>query len=103
MVQSKHFKSLTETQLLNKVSAEYVNKLLPMRPYTSTSGTSTVGVRLVQAVRHCAGSGCTANSVLLICGSLFVAADAREALYKLQPNLFKEVDWVRECDPDVPF
>jgi len=39
--------------------------------------------------------------VVAVCGSLFAASDAREALYSRCPALFADDDWVRECDPPI--
>lgn len=36
--------------------------------------------------------------VLCVCGSLFAAAEAREALYSWYPSEFSANDWVRQCD-----
>jgi folylpolyglutamate synthase/dihydropteroate synthase len=84
---------------------------------TSTSN-STVILRLAEAILHRhtdlpkatqggAGSGAVVagaskfdeGPVIAVCGSLFTAAEAREALYSLEPGLFQENDWVTMQDP----
>ena len=39
-----------------------------------------------------------ARKVVVVCGSLFGAAEAREALYAMKPDLFDKDDWVRMKD-----
>ena len=36
--------------------------------------------------------------VICICGSLFAAAEGREAIYAAAPHLFSSNDWVRYRD-----
>jgi hypothetical protein len=44
------------------------------------------------------GSSAEDRPVIAVCGSLFAAAEAREALFAMEPSLFNEADWVRMQD-----
>lgn len=77
-MQSKHFKSIPEAELLQKVSANSKVVSMPLAEAVDTS-VGTVGCRLLQAIEHFASEQ---PSVIAVCGSLFVAADAREALFR---------------------
>jgi len=105
LVQSKHFKSYTEAQLLAKVPKSMASKVVYQPPMdislvdNQRAIGGTVAHRLLQCLRSYATS--TEPVVIAVCGSLFVAADAREALYRLEPELFGEKDWVRFADPPL--
>lgn len=106
-VQSKHFKSASEQEL--RAAAVRAGFTLPIPDCCEPkprSTTSTVGTRLKAAiVRHSFSasdgdndSGTESRAVIAVCGSLFAAAEAREALFALEPTLFNELDWVRMQD-----
>lgn len=86
LVQSKHFKSYTERQLLDKVPKGMEAKLVyqpPMELSVTENERAiggTVAHRLLSCIRTYAGSA--EPVVIAVCGSLFVASDAREALYR---------------------
>lgn len=112
-VQSQHFKSYTEAQLLSKVPAameagagDSFHRKIVYLPTLESTLRGTVALRLLHCIRSLrsptASSSGTLPSVtsssavasasaslqssrptvIGVCGSLFVAADAREALYR---------------------
>lgn len=92
-VQSQHFKSYTEAQLLTKIptylketkekealaETDIGKKLIYLPQLENTTG-GTVANRLVHCVRMFRNAA--QPTVIGVCGSLFVASDAREALYR---------------------
>ena len=54
--------------------------------------------RIKEALDMPAPAGGKEKPVVVVCGSLFAAADARSSLYNLHPHLFKGDDWVKEGD-----
>jgi folylpolyglutamate synthase/dihydropteroate synthase len=112
-VQSQHFKSYTEAQLLTRIptyvkatgekdaltETDIGKKLVYMPQLVNTAG-GTVANRLVHCVRMIRNNAAQ-PTVIGVCGSLFVASDAREALFRLDPSLFGENDWVRFADPPL--
>mmetsp|Transcript_17563 Transcript_17563/g.15836 ORF Transcript_17563/g.15836 Transcript_17563/m.15836 type:complete len:495 (+) Transcript_17563:13-1497(+) len=115
MIQSKHFRSVSEEDLINKC------KLLPIvnnvivrgidsrtdidfpKPKQKTND-GTISERLkwiLEYTREKNKSGNSKKCIVSVCGSLFAAAEAREELYKINPNLFSEDDWVRQSDSFV--
>ncbi len=114
-LQSKHFKSASEQEL--ETASKKAGFSLPISPLYSPPKDKidggTVYHRLQSAILHSAGiaeeartrspskQGCDSTSeapVIAVCGSLFASAEARECLYKFDPNLFKDWDWVRFQD-----
>ena len=156
MVQSKHFRSLSEVDLVEKAKAVALlsagstvgssedrvasdadtavvvgsgesfflldgRDLMPPQQFRVEGG--TVAVRL-QEVLGCIKKSALRDSkigpgdkisaeqqqkeeephtFIAVCGSLFVAAEAREYLFKISPERFAPNDWVREGDPDLVF
>ena len=96
-IQSKHFKSLAETQLYQQLHGFDKSKLVLKLPsdYNEREVQGTINDRVDLILQR---RGNDANSVIAICGSLFVAAESREYLYSVYPNLFHEEDWVRYSD-----
>lgn len=85
--QAKHFKSVPEEHLASlAVQAGGKDKVLVMDdPLDKDHG--TVMARLQQALTHIAQSTSLSSPMLLaVCGSLFVAADAREGLFQYVPS-----------------
>jgi len=98
MVQSSHFRSESEEQLVAAVPYKLRHKLICQPPTAKQKG-GTVATRLAEAVAHAAeGRRAGREAVVAICGSLFVAAEAREAIFALAPEAFSEHDWVRYKD-----
>lgn len=110
-VQSQHFKSYTEAQLLSKVPAaveagagDSFHRKIAYLPTLESTLRGTVALRLLHCIRSLrspvpsgalpvsTSSASVASpsaslqsnrpTVIGVCGSLFVAADAREALYR---------------------
>lgn len=94
MVQSKHFKSVSEKQLLDMSTNYSMEKIIqPSFPDNSLKA------RLDWAISHFSETFMTCdNYVIVVCGSLFVAAEAREYLYEKCPKMFSQDDWVRFKD-----
>jgi len=113
-VQARHYRALSEMDMLAKVPEPYQHKLmLPCKHETlaKAGDGGTVGKRLLTALErarlHTSGelalkSGNKNKSIVIaVCGSLFAAAEAREALLEIDSNLFTDDDWVRFMDPDI--
>lgn len=125
-VQSKHFKALAESDLVDMVStshpdllAKLVNSRSPnSRTLASISkyaaevedldcetsservADGTIRSRLDWALEYSHKRQSEGVKVVVaVCGSLFAAAEAREEVYRLSPSLFAKDDWVRQCDP----
>ena len=107
-VQSRHFKAASEQELHAAAIKEgYTLRYPPHSNPLSRTGDGTVARRLKDAILN-GGSNAAPLSkddplrgpgpVIAICGSLFAAAEAREALFGLEPTLFKANDWVRKMD-----
>lgn len=79
--QSKHFKSVLESQLLEKVAAANRDKVLHLSSLKTAAG-SSLDERLRGALDLAKEKKSDKKPVIAICGSLFVAADAREALFR---------------------
>lgn len=97
-IQSKHFKSLAETELYQLLCVGFdKSKLVLKSPsdYKERELQGTINHRVDLVLQR---RGNDANCVIAICGSLFVAAESREYLYSVYPNLFHEEDWVRYSD-----
>jgi len=106
LVQSKHFKSYTEGQLLAKVPKGMESKLVyqPPMELSVTDNERAIGGTVAHRLLSCIRTYAVSTEqpvVIAVCGSLFVASDAREALYRLAPELFGEKDWVRFADPPM--
>ena len=105
MVQSKHFRSMTEAELCEFVSSDKRGKVMN---YTERirerQVTGTIAERLLWCLdsnnaekirlRIGGGRGAQSSVVLAIFGSLFAAAEARECIYDVSPDLFAPTDWV---------
>ena len=129
-VQSRHFKSLPEAELYSSAiptvgKPMLREKLLNYVNYGASTGVEadagcgscgpstygprvrkhegTVGDRLQWAINHADLETQVRGKrvVVAVCGSLFAASDAREALYSRHPGLFREDDWVRTSDPPL--
>mmetsp|Transcript_27711 Transcript_27711/g.46553 ORF Transcript_27711/g.46553 Transcript_27711/m.46553 type:complete len:487 (-) Transcript_27711:1033-2493(-) len=105
MVQSKHFRALSEHELLSQVPTEHLGKIEPSQleefqasrlEQSKSAEEGTIGKRL-RTLTNNRQSGV----IVAVCGSLFAAAEAREILYQEEPILFSRTDWVREMDPPV--
>jgi len=96
MVQSSHFRSETEEVLVNSVPDSMRYKLI-MQPPTVVQEGGTVASRLAESVAF-AQKNVAGEMVVAVCGSLFVAAEAREAVYALNPGHFASTDWVHFKD-----
>lgn len=100
-VQSNHFRSLPERDLLALAEKQgLAPKISPVDPQGRTEG-GTVGTRMAWAIEQALGRKQCDDSdgqVVAVCGSLFVAAEAREWLYSTHPQLFAEDDWVSQHD-----
>lgn len=87
LVQSKHFKSYSEQQLAQLVPVHLAHKLVYLPPIESSLKDSskciggTVAHRVLHSIRTISRQP-PQPTVLAVCGSLFVASDAREALYR---------------------
>lgn len=120
LVQSGHFRAMSEGTGVGLFPVDHRHKLLlgsdgnpegaELRAFCK--GKSTVGDRLQWAmdkIRRCDDSSSSSiisdesneSPVIAVCGSLFVAAEAREALFRMCPDLFSESDWVRQSDPPI--
>lgn len=87
LVQSKHFKSYAEGQLMSMVPEGFEHKLvyLPAIENSLTDCTKSIGGTVAHRLLHCLRTISRLPpqpTVIAVCGSLFVAADAREALFK---------------------
>lgn len=98
IVQAQHFKAINEEKLLGMIPNEVSSKLI-IPPKLDSNVKSTVGERMFWAIDQQNSSEDKEKTVIAICGSLFVASEAREALFRINPSMFSESDWVRECDP----
>jgi folylpolyglutamate synthase/dihydropteroate synthase len=129
-VQSRHFKSLPEAELfsaavatvgMQTLRAKLLNYVESDASGSAAGGVGcggcgpsshgprvrkhegTVGDRLQWAVNHADLETQVRGRrvVVAVCGSLFAASDAREALYSRHLGLFDEDDWVRHSDPSL--
>ena len=116
--QSKHFKAMSETDLIDLYSQQvivqrekHIKPALLLHPESfeemkceSSHGgafeakISTVSRRLQDAMQL--ASSCNVDTKYVICvyGSLFTAAEARESLRNWYPKKFRIDDWVHYCD-----
>jgi dihydrofolate synthase/folylpolyglutamate synthase len=98
MVQSSHFRSESEEHLVAAVPCYLRHKLICQPPTAKQAG-GTVATRLAEAIAHAAEyRRAGRETVVAICGSLFVAAEAREAIFALVPDAFSCHDWVHHKD-----
>ena len=105
-MQSKHFKAASEQDLddsMNKLN-KTVSMPLNGRPVPwEKNGTISGRIKdAVQTISSEYSQDMSKSPVLVICGSLFAAAETREALNEIEPTLFKETDWVKFKDPQDP-
>lgn len=128
MVQSKHFRSLSEIELIEKASAIALNsgngeeedhgettklhRLESTAPPFQRVDAGTVGARLQECLDYFSAQEIDGElsslqqqqkTVIAICGSLFTAAEAREHIFKMHPEKFDAKDWVRDADPELVF
>ena len=109
--QSKHFKAMSEKDLLSlyqrismklKANSQKYAKLgMDDTNVAFKSGISTVSSRLRMTIDEANNASRDVegrNYVICVLGSLFAAAEAREALFNWYPSHFKEGDWVSESD-----
>ena len=83
--QASHFRAFSEEQLLEKVPATATEKVLKMSPaYPQTHPSGTVELRLANAIEQARKQQMETGRrvVICACGSLFIAADAREYLFR---------------------
>ncbi len=109
LVQSRHFKSASEGELHEAATSSGYNlRYIPhQNPSNDREVNGTVARRLKDAILN-DGEGAAPLSnndpttgpgpVIAVCGSLFAAAEAREALFALERELFNDNDWVRFMD-----
>eukprot|EP01041_Mallomonas_annulata_P001839 gene1839-3561_t len=109
-VQSKHFKAADIQSLLALVPSIYKHKIIEDLPnlfeinsdLSELMNDTIVGNRMMSVISllraHISQHG--QRAVLLVCGSLFVAAEARENLFKVIPDQFSKDDWIRQCDAE---
>ena len=97
LVQSKHFKSLSESQLYQQLVVGFDKSKLVLKSgdYKERQAHGTINERVDWILQR---RNSDANCVIAICGSLFVAAESREHLYSTYPHLFHQDDWVRYSD-----
>ena len=106
LVQSGHFRSMTEAELADAVAKSAGSGSLMAQlslPATESKHraqrAASVWDRLDWTVGGAAmGKGTGDSEVVAVCGSLFVAAEAREWLLSKHPGLFAADDWVRQPD-----
>lgn len=106
---SKHFRATDAVTMMKRVPIKFQHKIL--RPELLSDdlegGTKTPSVSsqlqwtIDEARRKAAEKG-GKKTVILVCGSLFIAAEAREFLFSICPDKFGAYDWVRSKDDDVP-
>lgn len=121
LVQSKHFKAMSEIDLfslaISVANSDGVctDKLIQTNPAIAAASnkvpTGTIDMRLNWAIEQVAsGSGIIIeqliklqkeNIIIAVCGSLFAAAEGRESLCKLDSSFFDLDDWVHCCDDFV--
>jgi len=100
---SSHFKALAEKDLEGMLSEQERSKLMTLTDAFSCSSTSGSDSSSVESVLHS-----VLNAVLkeakstdvevVVCGSLFIAAEARECVFRAEPNQFSSSDWVHKRD-----
>ena len=99
------FNQVSELQLLERFGRKYANllsDLAPAAPYVPLPGTGTIGIRMQWLLSHSKKMKARGKDIVIaVCGSLFVAAEAREFIYSRNPDLFSPTDWVRECDEPI--
>eukprot|EP01031_Cornospumella_fuschlensis_P032284 gene32284-39044_t len=109
MVSSKHFKSIPYTELYEYVPPEHRYKIMDLyggvgalEGVVGGEGKDFIE-RLAPSITHHRATAPTppVRIVVGVCGSLFVAADAREFLFSIAPQMFRSDDWVRQLDPPV--
>lgn len=98
-LQSSHFKSASEKELYDAMNGAGYDVSMPLgcKPLDSVEG-GTIPRRIKEALDMPAPAEGKEKPVVVVCGSLFAAADARTSLYNLHPHLFKGDDWVKEGD-----
>ena len=83
--QASHFRAFGEQQLLDKLPASASHKVLSVTPeYPQSHSSGTVALRLAYAIQVAKDRMQTTGRKVVICacGSLFIAADAREYLFR---------------------
>jgi len=85
------------------LSEQERSKLMTLTDAFSCSSTSGSDSSSVESVLHS-----VLNAVLkeakstdvevVVCGSLFIAAEARECVFRAEPNQFSSSDWVHKRD-----
>jgi dihydrofolate synthase/folylpolyglutamate synthase len=98
-LQSSHFKSASERELCVAMNNAGYDIAMPLgcAPLDRIEG-GTVSRRVAEALVVPSSGKESDRPVVVVCGSLFAAAEAREALFRTQPGLFSADDWVREGD-----
>ena len=97
-VQSSHPKAVPTQQILDAVAAAAANDTSAAAPPTSApwSAADSMKGALEVATAALSDRGSPQGGLVLCCGSVFVAAEMREALAALKPALFSPEDWVFE-------
>jgi dihydrofolate synthase/folylpolyglutamate synthase len=95
--------SLESARLLNHQLAtlDTLPPGVPHSPSGEENGGSSVFPRMAALLALCADAARISpdgTPVVAVCGSLFVAAEAREFIYYKNPELFDEDDWVHARD-----
>mmetsp|Transcript_22849 Transcript_22849/g.42653 ORF Transcript_22849/g.42653 Transcript_22849/m.42653 type:complete len:566 (-) Transcript_22849:276-1973(-) len=112
---SKHFRALDAQAMVDHVQPRYRLKLLhPSETAISAMAAAegaalksgNVAARLTWAINQARKRSQQASVgkhvVIVVCGSLFVAAEAREFLFNAFPLQFSPNDWVRFKDEEIP-
>lgn len=98
-LQSSHFKSASEQELYDAMNAAGYDIAMPLgcKPLKKVEG-GTIPQRIQEALNMPHPHTGKDKPVVVVCGSLFAAADARKSLHGLHPELFKANDWAEEAD-----
>jgi hypothetical protein len=80
-------------------SSNINTSMLPLPKEELNSGKNSIDSRLNFALKYAAAaSKAKKPCVICLCGSLFAASEAREALRRIDASLFGPGDWVHQCD-----
>lgn len=98
-LQSSHFKSASEKELYDAMNTAGYDISMPLgcKPLDSVEG-GTIPRRIKEALDMPEPTKGKEKPVVVVCGSLFAAADARSSLNDLHPSLFDLRDWVKDGD-----
>eukprot|EP01036_Dinobryon_divergens_P025195 gene25195-33719_t len=100
-LRSKHVRAVPASSLWDMLST-YSEEIKQKVVHTSIGldvREQTIDEKISFVLEYLDKIGGAEEYVIAVFGSLFVASEAREVLYRIEPSLFGPNDWVREADP----